>query len=108
MAGRTGPPRPVLLRPLGRAATGQPAERMLLLSPERAASWASAQRPNLQDRRTQLELIEAWPPEEGPQLVVLRDQPLLLDGLAAPAQELDRLWGGDELAYTGRIAVNHK
>jgi len=36
------------------------------------------------------------------------DQPHLLDGLAAAAQELDLTGGGAELLNAGRIAVNHK
>jgi hypothetical protein len=36
------------------------------------------------------------------------DQPHLLDGLAAAAQELDLTGSGAELLNAGRIAVNHK
>ena len=37
-----------------------------------------------------------------------RDQPHLLDGLAAPAKELDGTGGSAELLDPGLIAVNHK
>ena len=60
-------------------------ERLLLL-PERAAPWALAQRPDLHDRRAQLELIEAGPPAEGQELVVLQHYPIhpLTDAVPAP------------------------
>jgi hypothetical protein len=39
---------------------------------------------------------------------VSRDQPHLLDGLAAPAQELDLTGSGDKLLDARLIAANHK
>ena len=77
---------PVLLRHLGRAAKGQPAQRLLLQPPKRAAFWPSAQRPDLHDRRAQLELIEAGPPAEGQELVVLQHHTVhpLTDAVPAP------------------------
>jgi len=39
---------------------------------------------------------------------VSRDQPHLLDGLAAPAKELDLAVSGAELLDSWLIAVNHK